>query len=185
MEIDTPQTFFDSATGVLWGEAVSGSRRYIKELKEIFHDAKSWERMDGDTPVYAVEIHEPVKNITGGLLFGISRIFPGKVGNEYFMTKGHFHVLRDRAEYYWGIAGKGVLLCMDSSRQTRAFEVKPGSLHYIPGNIAHRLINTGNKELTVGACWPSDAGHDYESILKGGFAARIIEKDGQPLVIRA
>jgi glucose-6-phosphate isomerase len=96
------------------------------------------------------------------------------------MTKGHFHARRDTAEYYWGITGHGILLFMDEKRNVWAEEMLPGSLHYIPGNIAHRLINSGDSELTVGACWPSDAGHDYAAIVNAGFSARILEKNGRP-----
>ena len=31
----------------------------------------------------------------------------------------------------------------------------PGSVHYIPGNTAHRLINTGEEILSVSTCWQS------------------------------
>ena len=91
------------------------------------------------------------------------------------MTKGHFHAQSDRAEFYWGIQGKGMLVLMDRNRNTWAEEVYPGSLHYIGGEIAHRLANIGNEKLIVGACWPSDAGHDYEEIAKNGFSARLVE----------
>jgi hypothetical protein len=36
------------------------------------------------------------------------------------MTKGHFHAIENRAEYYWGIEGEGILLLMDKKRNTRA-----------------------------------------------------------------
>jgi glucose-6-phosphate isomerase len=136
--------------------------------------------MPPDTLVYKVEVHEAVKDIPGGLYFGVSHVYPGRVGYEYFMTKGHFHVRRDTAEYYWGISGHGILLFMDEKREVWAEEIISGSLHYIPGNTAHRLINSGDSELTVGACWPSDAGHDYATIVNAGFSAWVLEKNGRP-----
>jgi glucose-6-phosphate isomerase len=183
MEIEQANTFFDGGRGILWGDGIIHSERRLKDMKGIFRDENARSSMDGETLVYRVEMHKVVDNIPGGLLFGVSRIYPGEVGNEYFMTNGHFHAVRDRAEYYWGISGEGILLLMDKENQIRAEVICPGSLHYIPGHIAHRLINTGNMELAVGACWPSDAGHDYASIFEKGFSARVIKKEGKPSVI--
>lgn len=166
MKIHYPVTFFDSVNGSLTGKAVSLTKRTISDLEGVFEDEAALSEMNPDEVIYEVEIHQPVGEIEGGLYFGTSYINPGKVGNEYFMTKGHFHAKRDRGEYYWGIAGKGLLLLMDEHRNTWAEIVKKGSLHYIPGYIAHRLINTGQERLVVGACWPADAGHDYETIQK-------------------
>ena len=56
----------------------------------------------------------------------------------------------------------------------------PGSLHYIPGGVAHRVANTGNSVLSFAACWPSDAGHNYEEIANKGFSARLVEVNGTP-----
>ena len=53
-------------------------------------------------------------------------------------------------------------------------------LHYIPGGVAHRVANTGNSVLSFAACWPSDAGHNYEEIANKGFSARLVEVDGTP-----
>lgn len=130
---------------------------------------------------YEVDCHFPVKEGTlGGLFFGITKLYPGKVGDEYFMTKGHFHAQSDRAEYYWGIKGEGMLILMDREGKTWAKKMTPGSLHYIPADIAHRVANIGNDLLSFGACWPSDAGHDYDTILQKGFSARLVEINGTP-----
>jgi glucose-6-phosphate isomerase len=59
----------------------------------------------------------------------------------------------------------------------------PGSLHYIHGYTAHRTANTGNDILSFGACWPSDAGHDYDTISKRGFSKILVQQNGQPALI--
>ncbi len=166
------------------GEPVINQVRKIKDIPGIFQDEKAYSEMNPDQLAYTVQAWMPVAEGTpGGLFFGVSTIYPGKVGNEYFMTKGHFHSLGDRAEFYWGLHGKGMLILMDRERNTWAEEVYPGSLHYIRDEIAHRLANTGNEKLIVGACWPSDAGHDYEEIAKNGFSARLVEVEGKPIMI--
>jgi glucose-6-phosphate isomerase len=74
---------------------------------------------------------------------------------------------------------------MDEHRVTRAENVYPGSLHYISGNIAHRLANTGNVPLTIGACWYSDAGHNYGEIERNGFSARLLDVEGIPTLVES
>ena len=178
MEILKAPAMFDSANGTLKGNNISCSERRLADLSGIFEDHKSFEQMDPEQIVYAVETHDEANDAAGGLYFGVSHIYPGKVGNEYFMTKGHFHKKQDSAEYYWGITGTGILLMMNTDRKSWIEEIVPGSLHYIPGYAAHRIVNTGSELLTVGACWPSDAGHDYQSIIKNGFSVRIKEING-------
>ncbi|WP_445734903.1 glucose-6-phosphate isomerase family protein [Mariniflexile sp.] len=163
------------------GDPIINQTRKIKDILGIFQDEKAFSNMSQEKLVYTVQAWLPVAEGTlGGLFFGASTIYPGKVGNEYFMTKGHFHLNSDRAEFYWGIKGKGMLILMDRDRNTWAEEVYPGSLHYIDSEIGHRLANTGDENLIVGACWPSDAGHNYEEIAKNGFSARLFEVDGKP-----
>jgi len=140
--------------------------------------------MGPDTVVYRVRWWEPVPaNLEGGLFWGLTEIESGQVGDEYFMTHGHFHAKRDRAEYYGTIQGSGMLILMNEKRETRLEEMLPGSLHYIPGGIAHRVANTGVAPLSFWACWPSDAGHDYATIDANGFSARLKNRNGRPTLV--
>ncbi len=183
-EISKSQVELNLRNYQLSGEPIINQTRKLKDLKGIFLDEKAYSEIDQEQLAYTVQAWLPVAEGTpGGLFFGASTIFPGKVGKEFFMTKGHFHSLGDRAEFYWGIHGRGMLILMDRDRNTWAEEVYPGSLHYIGGEIAHRLANTGNEKLIVGACWPSDAGHDYEEIAQNGFSARLMEVDGKPKLV--
>lgn len=72
---------------------------------------------------------------------------------------------------------------MDKDRITRAEIMKPGTLHYIPGYTAHRVVNTGNSILRFGACWPSDAGHNYATIGSEGFSKRVKQLENKPVLI--
>jgi glucose-6-phosphate isomerase len=101
------------------------------------------------------------------------------------MTHGHFHLKRNRTEYYGTIEGQGALILMDENRETRMELMSAGSLHFIPPNTAHRVANIGNVPLRFVACWPSDAGHDYESIRDEGFGARLLNVNGRPMLVRA
>ncbi len=185
MEITPASVFLDIASGLLKGDRIITSEKKLSQLKGVFKDETIRASMDQNIIAYSVQAWMPVKEGTpGGLFFGNSTVFPGKVGNEYFMTRGHFHALADTAEYYWCVKGRGVLLIMDERRMVRAEKMEPGSLHYIPGRTAHRVANTGDQELVFNACWPSDAGHDYEAIEREGFAARLLEIKGVPVLTK-
>lgn len=168
--------FYD---GFLTGSSIQHKTTRIKDLIGIFKHEQERKEMNQDRLVYDVDFYQPVEPGTlGGLFFGITRIQPGNVGEEYFMTRGHFHAITNRAEFYWGISGIGALILMDRNRKVRLEPMKPGSLHYIPADTAHRVANTGGSVLTFGACWPSDAGYDYEEIQQHGFAARLVNVGG-------
>lgn len=156
----------------------------IGAMAHVFKNEEAREKIDRATVVYAVESWKPVaEGVEGGLFWGNSTVFPGLVGDEYFMTRGHFHVKRDRAEYYATITGTGLLLIMDEQRRATVQEMSPGSTHYIPGHTAHRVINTGEVPLRFLACWPSDAGHDYASIDEQGFSVRVMRRNGRPQIV--
>ena len=201
-------TMVDLLSGYLSGDNISESKRTLGDLKNVFQDEAARAQMNPATIVYEVQSHMAVKDGTpGGLFFGTSNVMPGQVGGEYFMTKGHYHARRECGEYYWCIQGTGALILMDESGKCWFepmqpgslhyipgymdesgkcwFEpMQPGSLHYIPGYIAHRLANTGDTPLRVGACWPSDAGHDYASIAEHGFTARLMNVGGVPTLVQ-
>lgn len=165
----------------LSGLSVMHKSTTIENLKGFFLNDELLKQLPQQMIVYEVDSVQPVSPGTpGGLFFGITRIQPGQVGNEYFMTRGHFHALADRAEFYWGIKGEGQLILMDRKRDVRIEKMQSGSLHYIPPHTAHRVANTGEDILSFGACWPADAGYDYKEIEKNGFAARLINVNGIP-----
>ena len=180
--ITNAEVVFSGAT--LVGKKVEKLTRTIGDLKGLFADKKSFEECDPKQIVYEVETYSPVAEGTeGGLFFGITKLQPGAIGDEYMMTKGHSHIIGNRAEFYWCIEGEGMLLFMDKDRNMRAEKMFPGSLHYISGFTAHRVANTGTSVLSFGACWPSDAGHNYELIEKNGFSKRLMKIDGKPKLV--
>ena len=169
---------------VLKGKNINKIDRKLKDLVDIFSDKEAYLSMPGDTIVYEVESYFPVSlNTEGGLFYGITYIHPGTVGNEYFMTKGHFHKIRNRSEFYCTLKGEGMLILMDEQGKTWAEKMFPGSIHYIHGHVAHRTANTGDSILSFSAFWPSDAGHDYEIIKEQGFSKILVKQDGVPALV--
>lgn len=147
----------------------------IQDLAAVFADGQAWERCDPQCPVYTVEMLETPAG-EGALWTGVTHLNPGKVGNEFFMTRGHFHARREQGEVYFGLCGQGLLLLQDESGKTRLETVCEGSVHIIPGFTAHRLINTGSDILSALAVWPTIAGHDYAA-LSSGFTLRVLEEN--------
>ena len=183
-EILEPSGHVEIESGKLNGEKVIEISKQLSDLENVFGAENIRKEMEQSKIVYEVQAHLPVAEGTAaGLFFGTTTIYPGKVGDEYFMTKGHFHKQSDRAEYYWGIEGKGMLVLMDKERNTWAEKMYKGSLHYIQANVAHRTVNIGEEKLIFGACWPSDAGHNYNEIIKNGFSARLVELDDKPVLV--
>jgi glucose-6-phosphate isomerase len=173
-----------------WGEGgmsgvpVRESAKTLGELKGIFLDEAARARMDADTEVYRVRWWKPVEQgEEGGLFWGVTILQPGRVGEEYFMTHGHVHANRTRAEYYATVSGTGLLVRMDEQRKSWAEEMAPGGLHYIRGHHAHRVVNVGNGPLIFWACWGSDAGYDYATIRESGFGVRVLERGGRPAIV--
>jgi glucose-6-phosphate isomerase, archaeal len=171
-------------TAGMSGVPVQESAKKLADLKGIFLDAAAYEGMDSEREVYRVRWWSPVAaGGEGGLFWGVTILQPGKVGDEYFMTHGHFHANRTRAEYYTAVRGKGLLVRMDARRATWGEAMSSGTLHYICGEHAHRVVNVGDEPLVFWACWGSDAGYDYGTIRESGFGARVMELDGQPAIV--
>jgi hypothetical protein len=86
-------------------------QRKLSSLRGQFLDSAAYEKMITveDTLVYEVyEIHRP--EVAGEVLSGISIVHPGRVGNEFFMTKGHFHTVLETAEIYMCLKGEGFMV---------------------------------------------------------------------------
>jgi glucose-6-phosphate isomerase len=177
-------TVVDWRSGNLSGEGIEESVKTLGQLAGLFQDDKQWRAMDFKTEVYRVRFWRPVPDGTaGGLFWGSTVLQPGRVGDEYFMTHGHFHAILDRAEIYATVKGIGATLFMDENGNTWSQTMTPGTVHYIPGNVAHRVANTGNEPLVFLASWPSDAGHDYARIRTTGFSKRLVLRNGEPCLI--
>ena len=115
-----------------------------------------------------------VPNEEGNLIPVTTRLYPGRVGNEFYMTKGHFHAKRCTAEVYVILQGEGVLVMQTQIGKTAEQVFTKGDLLYIPPYWAHRMVNTGNSPLVFYGVYPANAGHDYRSVAAMRFAKRVI-----------
>lgn len=110
----TKLPFVEFISDNLKSDAVIKKATRISDLKNVFRDEAARGALPQDTIVYNVQVYFPVAEGTeGGLFFGITKIAPGQIGNEYYITRGHFHAVSNRGEFYWGIRGHGKLILMD------------------------------------------------------------------------
>ncbi|MDR7416280.1 MAG: glucose-6-phosphate isomerase family protein [Armatimonadota bacterium] len=160
--------------------------RRASDLRGLFADAPSLEALvrAGDPVVY--ETYEPpIPDGPGHLRYGLTVLHPGRVGREYFMTRGHFHLRRETAEVYVPLRGRGVLVLQDEGGRCRVEGLHPGTVVYVPPGWAHRSVNTGPEPLVFLYVYPADAGHDYETVARTGFRVRVLAENGQPQVVPA
>lgn len=168
--------------------AVSGGKtveRYLSDLKGAFADPEAYEEaLRKENPLlYRVTAIECASG-PGDLHYGIGILFPGKVGNEYFLTKGHYHETREAAEIYIGFEGEGFMLLEDEfSGESRLEPLGAGKIVYVPGHTAHRTMNTGCSPLVYAGVYPANAGHDYGAIGERNFLKVLIERDGEPTLV--
>ncbi|MGL5042938.1 MAG: glucose-6-phosphate isomerase family protein [Culicoidibacterales bacterium] len=173
MKIVEPRALHFIESGVIEGKEVEHYKKPFSGVINLYQNRKRAEEL-ADTVAYTVYSYtagNPEQK--GNLNWGLTILHPILVDGECNMTRGHFHEDRDCAEFYFGIEGKGLLLLMDNEGNTWAETVFSGSLHHINGQLAHRLVNTGNSDLKVGACWPTTAGHNYAAIVEKNFGYRI------------
>jgi glucose-6-phosphate isomerase, archaeal len=166
--------------------ALGGSNaRYEKRLADLaglYRDRAAFEHLldqDGGEPVYWVESSQ-TEDGPGGLITGISVLEPGKVGEEFYMTRGHLHAISDRSELYVGLAGHGVMVLETVSGESTVVEVRPGQAVYVPGNWVHRSVNVGPERFSTLFCYAADAGQDYSIIERAdGMKTLVVDEGGR------
>jgi glucose-6-phosphate isomerase, archaeal len=155
--------------------------RRASDLRGAFADAAALDRLigAGDPVLYHV-LQYDVPEDTGQLICCTTVLQPGTVGDEYYMTKGHYHAVRETAEIYLGLSGHGMLLLRTAGGQVAAQPMEPGVVAYVPPCWAHRSVNTGEDPLVFLAVYPAQAGHDYGAIGQAGFGQRVLRTAGGP-----
>jgi len=174
---------FDPKTGECF-DALKPACRRVSDMAPQFSDAAAAERLsNGENPVvyrfYSIDLPED----PGMQLFGMTTLYPGKVGGEYFMTKGHFHTILDTAEAYYCLSGQGCMMMETPEGEVSCKEFCAGSAVYVPGRWSHRSINTGTEPLVFFFVFRADAGHDYGTIEEKGYRKLLVERDGKPALI--
>lgn len=130
---------------------------------------------------------------------------PGKVGNEYIKTYGHYHV-GNLDETYWILYGEGIAVVQkraeeagqpvdDAIEQVYAVHVKAGDSLYMPAGWGHLVANISDTFFVTADDSPvnfedvdpvSSPGHaDYEAVKRiQGFCYYVIERNGKPTLVK-
>lgn len=183
MDVMEPFTLIlERATGSLT-PATSTVKRHLSHMRGMYADTDAEQALiaAGDPLIYEV-LQYDVPNENGQLTTCTTVIHPGTVGTEYYMTKGHYHAKRDTGEVYLGLSGNGKLL-LEVDGRLSCLDMAPGTIAYVPPYWAHRTVNTGDEPFIFLAVYPSDAGHDYGTIEREGFAGRVVDRNGKATVL--
>jgi glucose-6-phosphate isomerase len=174
---------FDLHTGL--SETTESLKRYLSKMLGIFYDEQAFQDQLVKEDVLIYEFYDMgVPDSEKEIAYGTSITYPGKIGNEYFMTKGHFHTVLDTAEVYYCLRGHGYMLMESPEGDWEARELTPGQAVYVPPRYAHRSINiSADEPLITFFAFPGNAGHDYGTIETKGFRKLLVEQDGQPVFI--
>jgi glucose-6-phosphate isomerase len=185
-ELNWPRGFvidFSLINGLSKGAA--STKRMLSQMASMYADTGEAQRMvtAGDPLVYEFyELGAP--EAPGELAFGTSITYPGRVGNEYFMTKGHFHTILDTAEVYYTLSGEGFMLTESPEGDVVLHALEAGKALYVPKRYAHRSINSGKTPLVTFFVFRGDAGHNYGTIETKGYRKLVVEgNDGKPCMI--
>ena len=159
---------FDPATGVVVGR--ESSERRLSQLRGCFADEGAFEEaLRADPMVYAVTGVE-IGSGPGDLHYGVGVLYPGRVGDEFYLTRGHVHAWREAAEVYVTTHGAGLML-LEDEHSGRAW-VEPmtaASVLVVPPFTLHRTVNVGGEPLVYVGVYPAAAGHDYAAVQARGF----------------
>lgn len=166
------------------GDMDGASGRYEKRLSELaglYLDSLAHAaaiRRHGDPVVYAVNDFRPSPE-AGDMVFGVTKMLPGKIGDEFYLTRGHIHAKVDRPEIYHGQAGRGLMLMESPEGDSRVIEIGPNAVCYVPPYWIHRSINVGTQDLVMAFSYPADAGQDYGIIAQSNGMRKRVLDDGK------
>jgi len=159
--------------------------RKLSHMNGMYADLDATQQIlkdEGDRIIY--EVHTTtLPEEEGQILHCTTKIYPGKIGSEYHMTKGHYHAEREQGEVYLGLSGEGYVVMQTESGDAATLPIKPGTAAYIPPYWAHRTVNTGAEPFVFFSAWAGEAGHDYGTIERDGFRKLLMEQNGKLAII--
>ena len=166
-------------SGALRG-STSAYEKFLGDLGGVYLDQDAYaaaiDELGAECLVYRVEEHCNVSG-PGALIIGTSTLLPGRIGEEYAVTRGHLHARADRAELYYCVNGSGVMLLDTLDGESRAVPLEPGDACHVPGNWVHRSVNVGDGPFVTLFCYAADAGQNYSIIEDAGGMAQIVVVD--------
>ena len=173
---------FDLNNG--FSKTAETTKRYLSQMKDMFYYVEAAEEILKTEDPLIYEFYElgfPERE--GDLAFGTTILYPGLVGEEYYMTKGHFHTKLETAEVYYTLSGEGYMVMENPEGDTIEIPLVKGQALYVPRRYAHRSVNTGNEPLVMFFTFDADAGHDYGTIETKGYHKMVVERQGKAEIV--
>lgn len=170
-----------------WDGSLAGGdvvERRLSDLAGTFadDDARRRAAAQDDRVVYTVT-SAAYGSGEGDLGYGLGVLQPGRVGDEYHLTKGHLHAWRPAAEVYIGLQGRGGMLLQDEDGgNSRLVPLGAGEIVYVPGDTAHRTVNTGDEPLVYLGVYSARAGHDYGALAESNFRHVVLAGPDGPVL---
>ncbi|MBP6470815.1 MAG: glucose-6-phosphate isomerase [Chloroflexi bacterium] len=160
-------------------------QRRLSSMKGQYLDQNTYASLLAEADPLLYEVYELQRpTVPGELLHGISIVHPGKVGSEYYMTKGHFHEVLETGEVYYCLKGDGFMVMETPEGEWAVEALFPGRVLYVLPRWAHRSVNiSSDEDLVTFFIYPGNAGHDYGTIEKKGFRKLVLARDGQPEIV--
>ncbi|MET4783285.1 glucose-6-phosphate isomerase family protein [Glaciihabitans sp. UYNi722] len=178
-QVDQPVTLGITPTGDLDG----ASRHYEKKLGDmagVYADETAWQAersVNGDDSLVYYVNEQKYQEGPGALIVGTSVLLPGSYGNEFAVTRGHLHGVSDRAELYYCLSGRGVMLLETIDGDSSAIELTAGQAVNVPGQWIHRSVNVDTEPFVTLFCYSADAGQNYGIISDAGGMKNLVVRD--------
>lgn len=176
---DQPVALAITPTGDLHG----ASRHYEKKLCDmagVYADESAWlaERAaNGDDSLAYYVNEQKYQDGPGALIVGTSVLLSGSYGDEFAVTRGHLHGISDRAELYYCLSGRGVMLLETVDGDSSTIELTAGKAVNVPGQWIHRSVNVGSEPFVTMFCYSADAGQNYGIIADAGGMKNLVVRD--------
>ena len=138
---------FDVKINMSTGEldmADNAYNRHLSQMAAMYEDQEAVRKLLEVDPVIYKVYEKQLPQLPGELQWCMSVTLPGMVGREYYMTKGHYHAVRETAEIYLCVGGEGYLLMETEQGEVDYREMRPNTCVYVPAYWAHRSINSIN-----------------------------------------
>ena len=173
---------FDLKDG--FSETAETTKRYLSQMKDMFCDRKAAEDILAKEDPLVYEFHElGCPERPGDLAFGTTILYPGKIGEEYYFTKGHFHTILETAEVYYTLEGAGYMVMENPEGDCMEMPLSKGRAVYVPRRYAHRTVNTGSTPLVDALFGVKYRLYDYGTIETKGYHRLVVERNGEPAIV--
>jgi len=169
-------TVIDTTTGRV-GTSTRIIRYRLSDMDHYFVDepARSEAEEAENRTVYEMHLTEPDDSRPNvALAYSSTIVYPGQIGGEYFMTRGHAHDDPAATEVYLTIRGEGMMFLQTTDYQVQALALGKGTVLYVPGTAMHRIVNTGNEPLIAFAVYPKDHQEHFVAAARSTFKRIVV-----------